>query len=202
MTKDQRRLSGSLGSIWPPTALPSNDSVQRCGAPSTWAQVPLGLERLHHGDPLLQGGCNDTGAHTGALWTSAGQQLATVTFTNESAIGWQQANLITPVAIAANTVYVVSYLSPHGPSSPLTSATSREGAIDNPPLHALRDGDSGANGVFLYSSTQAFPNADPRRVELLGRCGVHALGGGHVAADGAVRRRRPTVRPPWRRQAR
>src|SRR4029077_13323512 len=51
----------------------------------------------------------DTGPHTGSLWTPGGTRLATVDFTNESASGWQQANLASPVAIAAGAVYVVSY---------------------------------------------------------------------------------------------
>ena len=51
----------------------------------------------------------NTGVHIGNLWTSTGTRLATVTFTNETASGWQQALFDTPVAIASNTVYVASY---------------------------------------------------------------------------------------------
>jgi len=51
----------------------------------------------------------DTGVHTGSLWTTAGALLGSVTFTNETASGWQQASLATPVAVTANTTYVVSY---------------------------------------------------------------------------------------------
>jgi hypothetical protein len=51
---------------------------------------------------------NETGTHTGHLWTAGGQSLGSVTFTNESASGWQQENLSTPVLITANTPYVVS----------------------------------------------------------------------------------------------
>ena len=46
----------------------------------------------------------------GRLWSSDGTVLATVTFT--SAVGedgWQVATLSSPVAILANTEYVVSY---------------------------------------------------------------------------------------------
>ena len=38
-----------------------------------------------------------------------GALLATATFTNETAYGWQQVNLSSPVAIQANTVYIVSF---------------------------------------------------------------------------------------------
>ena len=45
----------------------------------------------------------NTGTHVGNLWTSTGTLLATATFTNETASGWQQVNFATPVAITANT---------------------------------------------------------------------------------------------------
>jgi len=51
----------------------------------------------------------NTGTHVGNLWTSTGSLLASVTFTNETASGWQQATLPSPVAITANTTYVASY---------------------------------------------------------------------------------------------
>ena len=54
-------------------------------------------------------GSLDTGTHTAELWSSSGQLLATATFTNETASGWQQILFSTPVAIAANTTYIVSY---------------------------------------------------------------------------------------------
>jgi uncharacterized protein DUF4082 len=54
-------------------------------------------------------GNENTGAHTGKVWTSAGQQLATGTFTNETDTGWQTLLFDQPVTIAANTDYVASY---------------------------------------------------------------------------------------------
>src|SRR4051812_12547963 len=51
---------------------------------------------------------SETGAHVGRIWSATGQQLATVTFTNESASGWQQQALATPLTINAATSYVVS----------------------------------------------------------------------------------------------
>ncbi len=101
-------------------------------------------------------GPNNTGTHVGGLWTAAGQQLATVTFSSETASGWQQANLSTPVAITANSVYVVGYHAPDGQYSGDDDYFQLTG-VDNPPLHALRDGESGANGVYLYGSALAFP---------------------------------------------
>ena len=51
---------------------------------------------------------SETGTHTGHIWSATGTQLASVTFTNETASGWQQMSLPTPLAIAGNTSYVVS----------------------------------------------------------------------------------------------
>lgn len=51
---------------------------------------------------------SETGTHIGRIWSSTGQLLATVTFTNETASGWQQQTLSTPLTIAANTTYIVS----------------------------------------------------------------------------------------------
>ena len=51
----------------------------------------------------------DTGTHTGELWTSTGTRLATATFTNETASGWQSVTFSTPVTLTANATYVASY---------------------------------------------------------------------------------------------
>jgi hypothetical protein len=48
------------------------------------------------------------GPHVGRIWTASGQIVATVTFTNETASGWQQQALVSPVAVQANTEYLVT----------------------------------------------------------------------------------------------
>jgi hypothetical protein len=50
----------------------------------------------------------ETGPHVGNIWSSTGTLLGHVTFSGESASGWQQQALVPPVAIIANTTYVVS----------------------------------------------------------------------------------------------
>jgi type II secretory pathway pseudopilin PulG len=50
----------------------------------------------------------ETGSHTGRLWTTGGSQLASVTFTGETSSGWQSAALATPIAVTADTTYIVS----------------------------------------------------------------------------------------------
>lgn len=102
-------------------------------------------------------GTQNTGTHVGRLWSNSGQLLAQATFTNETASGWQQVNFSTPVAIKANTVYVVSYHAPVG----RYSVDDRYFLTPdiNGPLRALADGESGGNGVYRYGSGGVFPTS-------------------------------------------
>ncbi|MDB5077852.1 MAG: Mo-co oxidoreductase dimerization domain protein, partial [Chloroflexi bacterium] len=54
-------------------------------------------------------GAANSGIHVGNLWSNTGQLLASATFTNETASGWQQVLFSTPIAVTAGTVYVASY---------------------------------------------------------------------------------------------
>ncbi|MFJ6653867.1 DUF4082 domain-containing protein [Microbacterium sp. NPDC091313] len=81
--------------------------------------LELGLKFTPTTDGYVTGvrfykGANNTGTHTGTLWTSDGQRLATVTFGGESPDGWQTALFTTAVAVTAGTSYVVSYTAPNG----------------------------------------------------------------------------------------
>jgi hypothetical protein len=98
----------------------------------------------------------NTGTHIGNVWSSTGTLLTTATFTNETTSGWQEVDFSNPVAIAANTVYVASYHTNVSHFSFDANAFASAG-VDNPPLHALENGVSGGDGVYLYSSTSAFP---------------------------------------------
>jgi hypothetical protein len=101
-------------------------------------------------------GAGNTGTHIGNLWTSSGTLLATATFTNETATGWQQVTFSTPVSILANTVYVASYYAPNGGYS-VDTGYFTSAAHDAAPLHALKDGVSGGNGLYIYGAGSAFP---------------------------------------------
>ena len=98
----------------------------------------------------------NTGSHVGNLWTTNGTLLASVTFTNETASGWQSQALAVPVAINSNTVYVVSYHAPAGGYSANDAYFAGSG-VSNYPLRALANGESGGNGVFRYG-VSAFPD--------------------------------------------
>ncbi len=141
--------------IWPASALPGTPSV------ADYSGVNLGMKFTSDVKGLVSAvrfykGAGNNGTHVGALWSSGGTLLGSVTFTGETASGWQQMNFASPIQIAANTVYVVSYLAPLGYYAGDNNGFST--AISSPPLHALQDGGSGGNGVYLYGTTNAFPN--------------------------------------------
>ena len=100
---------------------------------------------------------NNTGTHVGNLWSSSGTLLASATFTNETASGWQQVTFSPAVTIAANTVYVASYHTNVGHYSEDQNYFATSG-VDTPPLHALQNGVSGSNGVSANGSSSSFPS--------------------------------------------
>src|SRR6187455_1857589 len=121
-------------SIWAPTDTPTTPSDSDTSA------VEVGVKFRSDVDGQVTAlrfykGTGNTGTHIGHLWNSAGTALATATFSSESSTGWQQVNLTTPVAVAANTTYIASYYAPNGRYS--TTNNGFAGSVDNAPLHAL-----------------------------------------------------------------
>ena len=100
-------------------------------------------------------GPGNTGTHVGKLWTRTGTLLTSVTFANETASGWQQAILATPVPITANTTYVASYHTTVG-SYAVNSGYFSSSGFTNGPLQALANGADGSNGVYQYGAS-SFP---------------------------------------------
>jgi hypothetical protein len=98
-------------------------------------------------------GPQNTGSHTGNLWSSSGTLLASTIFTGESEDGWQVAPFTNPVPIVANTIYVVSY---H--SDGFYSADPDYFISDhlNGPLSAPANG---GNGVYARGATSSFPSS-------------------------------------------
>ena len=142
--------------IWPAATIPG---VVDSGPDSA---VELGVKFRSDSSGHVTGirfykASTNTGTHVGNLWAIGGTRLATATFTNETASGWQQVNFSTPVAITANTVYVASYHTNAGHYSDDQNYFATNG-VDSPPLHALANGVSGFDGVFAYGSTSSFPS--------------------------------------------
>ncbi len=147
--------STTTSTIWPATAAPSQISDNDPSALTVGTRFRADVDGFVTAIRFYKGPQN-TGTHVGGVWTAGGTLLGSVTFSGETASGWQQATLSTPVAITANTVYVVGYHAPNGnyPGEDNYFATN---GVDNPPLHALRDGESGPNGVYIYGPSLAFP---------------------------------------------
>ena len=137
--------------IWPAAAAPVTPDA---GDPSA---VELGVSFKADTGGVITGirfykSAANTGAHIGNLWTSTGTLLASATFTGETASGWQQVTFATPVAIAANTVYVASYHTTVGHYAADANTFTTAG-VDNPPLHAVQNTATTPNGVFTYDIT-------------------------------------------------
>ncbi len=96
----------------------------------------------------------NTGTHIGSLWSSSGTLLASATFTNETASGWQSVTFSSPVSVTAGTTYVAGYFDPSGHYS--ATSAGFNSAFTNSPLTALANSTS-ANGVYAYSSASTFP---------------------------------------------
>ncbi|MCR2784988.1 MULTISPECIES: DUF4082 domain-containing protein [unclassified Microbacterium] len=96
-------------------------------------------------------GESNTGTHRGTLWSSSGEVLARVTFSHETASGWQRAELTDPIEVLPGESYVVSYLAPTGRfavQSEYFQTAKVSGRITAPAV---------ANGRFLYAAEGGFP---------------------------------------------
>ena len=142
--------------IWPSNAVPGRIDDGPDKAVELGVKFKSDVAGTITGIRFYKGTAN-TGVHVGNLWASNGTRLATVTFSNETPSGWQQALFATPVAIASSTVYVASYHAKNGHYSADVNYFEGKG-VDNPPLHALTNGVSGGNGVYAYGSSSTFPN--------------------------------------------
>jgi hypothetical protein len=138
-------------------------SVWQNGAPSGAADandtnpVTLGLQFQASSSGTVTGvrfykESDNTGTHTGSLWSASGTLLASGTFGGESASGWQELDFSTPVAVTSGTTYVVSYHTDAGHYAATSGGLAS--AVTNGPLTALASG-----GVYAYGSSNAFPSS-------------------------------------------
>jgi hypothetical protein len=129
--------------------------------------VELGLRFTPTSDGFVSGvrfykSAANTGTHVGSLWSSAGQRLATVTFSGETASGWQSASFSSPVAVTAGDTYVVSYTAPNGRYSLEDGAFWYRGE-DNGALSVA--GGWGSEPAGVFSNPGAFPNNSFQRAQ-------------------------------------
>ena len=136
--------------FWPSSPTP--------GTPAVWddtSAVTLGVPFYTDTAGQVTGvrfykASTNRGTHIGSLWSSGGTELASVTFSGETAAGWQQANFSSPVSIAANTTYVIAYFAPSG--SYADDQYYAWTSLNSAPLHI-----SGSTGVYAYGSGSTFP---------------------------------------------
>ncbi len=139
-------------SIWTDASTPAIETV------ASTTSVELGVKFTADVPGEIAGikfykGPQNLGVHTGSLWSSTGTLLASVTFAGESSSGWQTAQFSSPVAIEANTTYVVSYRAPVGGYSATVGGLASP--VDNPPLHTLASG-----GVYTYGTGYPTSSSD------------------------------------------
>ncbi len=135
--------------IWPGSATPSQVTVNDPNAVELGVKFSPDVAGSITGIRFYKGPQN-TGTHTGSLWSTSGARLATATFTSETASGWQQVNFASPVNVTANTTYVASYYAPVGNYS--ANGDYFAAVTDNSPLHAPSSAASGGNGVYAYGA--------------------------------------------------
>lgn len=145
-------------SFFPNTVVPANlDANENTG-------VNLGVKFQATDNGTVTGvrffkGVNDTGVHVGSLWSVNGTLIRQVTFTNETASGWQTQSFADPARIKAGQTYIVSFHSPYGRYGYQTGYFTKDTTRGH--LTFLK-GDvfapNGGNGVYLYNSNVLFPS--------------------------------------------
>ena len=100
--------------------------------------------------------------HDGNIWDANGNNLATVTFTNESDYGWQEASLATPLHVTRGQVYVISYGMTTGDYQAYAGAFTTP--LSSPGIIAYPSGDSrntttgsGTNNAVFTSTKGIYP---------------------------------------------
>ena len=124
------------------------------------ANVELGVSFTPTANGVISGvrfykGAANVGTHTGTLWSSTGTQLRTVTFTGETASGWQTATFASPYEVTPGTTYVISYVAPSGGYA-ATSAYFTADKVSGPlTVAAIGNGRYRYGGGFPTSTWQA-----------------------------------------------
>ncbi len=133
--------------------------VPKVPASDDGSAAELGLRFTAKADGFISGvrfykGAGNGGTHAGSLWSTAGQQLATATFTDETATGWQKVSFRSPVPVTAGQTLVVSYSAPQGHYAAEADAFASLGVEADPFSIA---GGFGAPASGVYANVGQFP---------------------------------------------
>jgi hypothetical protein len=178
-------------SIWTTSA-----AQKALAASSDKLSVELGTSFTATADGVVTGvrfwkAKSAAGTHVGSLWSANGTRLARVTFTGESASGWQQATFATPVTVTKGTSYVVSYLAPKGGYAYTSkfSGTSASASLAVPTTNV---------GRFVYGSG-GFPTSTYRStnywVDVLFTASTPALIGPSASPSATATSTSPSATP-------
>ncbi len=144
-------------SLWSDSTVPAQPAVNDPVAVELGVKFTTDVAGVITGIRFYKGPGN-TGTHTGRLWTSTGTLLGSVTFSGETATGWQSASFASPIAVSANTTYIASYHTPAGNYAfNADYFGSSPGSVVSPPLRAPASSVSGGNGVYQYGPPGSFP---------------------------------------------
>ena len=150
--------------LWPSSAVPWDVDVSDPNSIEVGTKFYADLSGSISALRFYKAAAN-TGTHTGHLWTASGTLLGSLTFTGETASGWQQASFATAIPITAGTTYVASYHTNVGHYSENSYYFGVSG-VDQWPLHAPASPSvAGGTGVYIYGASASPPDV-PRR-ELL-----------------------------------
>lgn len=141
----------------PPAETLFGSSVPKVVSDGETSSVTLGVKFSSKVDGQITGlrfykGQANTGTHTGALYSSSGAVLAGVTFSPETASGWQTASLASPVNITKGTTYEAAYLAPKG------RYAGDNGGFNKVVVSGDLTAPVGA-GVYAYGSKITFPKS-------------------------------------------
>jgi hypothetical protein len=142
-------------SIWNQFTVPGTASHTDTGSVSLGVKFRSSSAGQITGIRFYKGPAN-TGTHTAHLWSASGTPLASATFVNETASGWQTVLFSSPIPISANTTYVASYFAPQGGYARDAAYFAGTG-VTNGALTAPGTAAVGGNGVYVYGSTALFP---------------------------------------------
>ncbi|MFI5496961.1 DUF4082 domain-containing protein [Actinoplanes sp. NPDC051859] len=134
--------------VFPASATPVNPQWNDPSAIEVGMAFTSDVAGAVHGVRYYKGSDN-SGTHTGSLWSTAGVLLATGTFVSETDSGWQTMLFSTPVAITPGTTYVVSYAMTDGHYA--VDLNGLSSGAHHAPLHVPAQG-----GRFKYGA--GFPS--------------------------------------------
>jgi hypothetical protein len=140
--------------LWNASVVPTVTSTSDTSAVELGVRFQSTINGFVSGVKFYKGSGNQ-GVHVGRLWSSTGNLLASVTFTAETATGWQTASFNTPVAVTAGTSYVASYFAPNGGYAFDGSYFTNDRVSG--PLIAPASGNGGGNGLYNYGANGGFP---------------------------------------------